>query len=101
MKTLRENFLVPMHQSIAGMGLTTLRRLEVGENLGITHIEDDRFDDGFIRTYTGALINHSEEPNTEYDIVGEVGSRILWLVTTEVIHPGKELTIKYGEVKEL
>lgn len=95
-ETLRQEDLVPMHSAVAGLGLTTLRALEAGEVLGVSHIYDERFADGYIRTFLGSLINHSDEPNCTY-----IGDDIKWLVTTERVSPGKELLIKYGEVKGL
>ena len=60
----------------------------------MTHIFDDRFDDGLIRLPLGGFFNHSENPNCK---VVEVQSpmRHLRLITLKNIHIGDELTAKY------
>lgn len=102
-ETLRPPRLVPMHQSVDGVGLTTLSALNLDEILGVSHIEDERFQDGYIRTYLGALINHAEpeDANCRYTVFGEPGERILYLTANEIVYPGQELLIPYGFIKPL
>jgi len=53
-----------VHKSdIEGLGLFATEDIPVGEVIGITHVYDDRFKDNYIRTATGAFINHSDTPN--------------------------------------
>lgn len=101
MKTLRNEIVIPRQSEIEGFGLTVNQRTESDTILGISHIEDARFDDGWARTYLGALVNHSELPNTDYESSGQLGSRILYLVTTKIIQPNEELVVTYGKVRRL
>lgn len=102
-ETLRPDFIVPMHNSIAGIGLTTLRALNMDDIIGVSHIEDSRFADGWARTFIGSLVNHEpdEDATCRYMVQGVEGRRILYLATQQICYPGQELTVEYGNVKEL
>ena len=49
--------------NIEGLGLFTTCSISKGTNLGISHVYNADFEDGWIRTPLGGFINHSEEPN--------------------------------------
>ena len=89
-KPLPENLTIK-NSSIHGLGLYATERIPGGINLGVTHIKDARFENGFIRTPLGGFFNHSSNPNCE---VREVGD-FLMLVTLDVVLAGQELTAKY------
>ena len=78
---------------IEGLGLYSTEPLIQGKYLGITHIADDRFENGYIRTPLGGFINHSDTPNCEVreDVDGN-----LMLFTLRRILPDEELTLKYN-----
>lgn len=76
---------------IHGMGLFTNKKLESGYDFGITHVEDNRFPNGFIRTPFGGFINHSFSPNCELYEDGDT----LHIKTVKEIEVGQELTIDY------
>ena len=78
---------------IEGLGLYSTESLYPGQYLGITHVVNDRFENGYIRTPLGGFINHSEEPNCEVreDVDGN-----LMLFTLRPILPNEELTLKYN-----
>ena len=78
---------------IEGLGLYSTESLYPGQYLGITHVVNDRFENGYIRTPLGGFINHSEEPNCEVreDVDGN-----LMLFTLRQILPNEELTLKYN-----
>ena len=76
---------------IHGRGLFATERIPEGLILGITHIEDDRFRDGLIRTEIGGYFNHSETPNCEIITFGD----IKFLKTIEPIDVGEEITARY------
>lgn len=78
---------------IEGLGLYSTESLYPGQYLGITHVANDRFENGYIRTPLGGFINHSEEPNCEVreDVDGN-----LMLFTLRPILPNEELTLKYN-----
>ena len=78
---------------IEGLGLYSTESLYPGQYLGITHIADDRFENGYIRTPLGGFINHSDTPNCE---VREDVDRSLMLFTLRQILPNEELTLKYN-----
>ena len=81
---------------IEGLGLYSTESLYPGQYLGITHVVNDRFENGYIRTPLGGFINHSEEPNCEVreDVDGN-----LMLFTLRPILPNEELTLKYNLYK--
>ena len=66
-------------------------RLDKGQFLGVTHVKDDRFQDGYIRTPLGGFFNHSDEPNCEAYEDGD----LIKLKTIKEIEPGSELTATY------
>ena len=78
---------------IEGLGLYSTESLYPGQYLGITHVVNDRFENGYIRTPLGGFINHSDTPNCE---VREDVDRSLMLFTLRPILPNEELTLKYN-----
>ena len=78
---------------IDGLGLYSIESLYPGQYLGITHVANDRFENGYIRTPLGGFINHSDTPNCE---VREDVDRSLMLFTLRPILPNEELTLKYN-----
>ena len=78
---------------IEGLGLYSTESLYPGQYLGITHVANDRFENGYIRTPLGGFINHSDTPNCEVreDVDGN-----LMLFTLRRILPDEELTLKYN-----
>ena len=93
------DFLTISKSSIEGLGLITTKKLNIGTDLGMTHIYDKRFQDGYIRLPLGAFINHHEIPNckavfAETDkIIGSL--KHIRIVTQKVIPAGTEITVKY------
>ena len=83
---------------IDGQGLITLKRLLPGLSIGITHVPQRGFQDGYVRTPLGGFINHEDEPNCKLYRAHRAG--IMVLQTQAIIHPGGELTVKYGEVNK-
>jgi len=78
-------YLTVQKSGIEGLGLFATEDIPVGEVIGITHVWDERFKDNYIRTATGAFINHSDSPNIK-------------LVTDSDMRYGKALRhIKKGE----
>ena len=78
---------------IEGLGLYSTESLYPGQYLGITHVVNDRFENGYIRTPLGGFINHSDTPNCE---VREDVDRSLMLFTLRPILPNEEITLKYN-----
>ena len=81
---------------IEGLGLYSTESLYPGQYLGITHVANDRFENGYIRTPLGGFINHSDTPNCE--VRTDVDSNLM-LFTLRQILPNEELTLKYNLYK--
>ena len=77
--------------SIEGKGIFTKHSLPEGVYIGITHLKDDRFQDGMIRTPLGGFINHSPSPNCKIKDFGDIR---LMQVKKEV-KAEEELTVSY------
>ena len=81
---------------IEGLGLYSTESLIHVKFLGVSHVANNKFENGYIRTPLGGFINHSEEPNCEVreDVDGN-----LMLFTLRQISPNEELTLKYNLYK--
>ena len=93
------DFLTISESQIDGLGLFTLKDLDKGVDLGISHIYNSKFQDGYIRLYLGAFINHHEMPNCKA-IISEIDSELgklkhIRIITINKIKKREELTIKY------
>ncbi len=93
------DFLTISESQIDGLGLFTLKDLDKGVDLGISHIYNSKFQDGYIRLSLGAFINHHEMPNCKA-IVSEIDSELgslkhIRIITINKIKKREELTIKY------
>tara|TARA_B000000437_G_C11475657_1_gene236614 strand:- start:97 stop:465 length:369 start_codon:yes stop_codon:yes gene_type:complete len=93
------DFLTISESQIDGLGLFTLKDLDKGVDLGISHIYNGKFQDGYIRLSLGAFINHHEMPNCKA-IISEIDSELgtlkhIRIITINKIKKREELTIKY------
>ena len=84
-------YLTVKKSGIEGLGLFANKDLTVGEVIGITHVWDERFKDQYIRTATGAFINHSETPNLKLITDGDMR----YGKTLRHIKKGEEITTQY------
>ena len=84
-------YLTIKPSEIDGLGLFATDDIDINHNIGITHIKDARFENGYSRTPLGGFFNHSETPNCEvvYDDL------FIFLRTLRDIKAGEELTAKY------
>ena len=66
-------------------------KIKKGTELGISHIKDDRFLHGYIRTPLGGFFNHSKKPNCEaiYD------NDFIKLKTLTLVNSNDEITVNY------
>lgn len=78
---------------IHGYGLFALQKIEANRDLGVTHIADPRFPDGYIRTALGSYANHSNHPNIKG--VGEDDT--YRCITIREITKGEELLVDYRD----
>tara|TARA_B100000287_G_scaffold426333_1_gene474070 strand:+ start:241 stop:552 length:312 start_codon:yes stop_codon:yes gene_type:complete len=76
---------------IEGLGLFAKEDISVNTQLGISHIKDDRFENGYSRTPLGGFVNHSDVPNCEFYREGD----LIKLRTIRNINIGHELTAEY------
>ena len=77
--------------AIDGSGLFATEDIAAHTELGISHVVDDRFENGYIRTPLGGFVNHTQNPNCE--LFKE--SDFLKIKTIENISAGEELTLRY------
>ena len=77
--------------TIHGLGLFATTEILSQTELGISHVKDDRFSHGYIRTPLGGFFNHSEKPNCEavYD------EDFIKIITLTNINSGDEITVDY------
>jgi SET domain-containing protein len=92
-------FLTIKESKIEGLGVFATRDLPKGFDLGISHIFDKRFPDGYIRLPLGGFINHHEIPNCKA-IVSEEDQQMgkLSHIRIQALAPitkGEEITISY------
>jgi SET domain-containing protein len=93
------DFLTIKESKIEGLGVFATRNLPKGFDLGISHIFDERFPDGYIRLPLGGFINHHEIPNcnailSEQDQqMGEL--KHIRIQAKKAISQGQEITIRY------
>jgi SET domain-containing protein len=84
-------YLTIQKSGIEGLGLFATEDISVGEVIGITHVWDERFKDGYIRTATGAFINHSTYPTIKLVTDGDMK----YGKTLRHITKGEEITTQY------
>jgi len=85
------NYLTIKQSDIHGLGLFAKEDLPTGLHIGITHVKDDRFEDGYIRTPLGGFFNHSEQPNVTAEPQGDY----IRLIVIRDIKAGEELVANY------
>ena len=93
------DFLTIKESKIEGLGIFATKDIQDGSDLGISHVYDDRFPDGYIRLPIGAFINHHEMPNCKA-IVSESDSLLgklkhIRIISIKDIEKGEEITIDY------
>jgi len=86
------NFLEIKQSDVHGLGLFTKKDLPNDYVLGISHIRDERFENGFIRTPLGGFFNHTTvNPNIEPVHIGDM----IIIKTIKKILAGEELKATY------
>lgn len=77
---------------IHGMGLFAKVDIPQGHDFGITHVKDDRFPNGLIRTPMGGFVNHSYDPNLEMIEIDDT----IRMKTIKSVKKNEELTVNYS-----
>ena len=93
------DFLTIKESKIEGLGIFATKDIQDGSDLGISHVYDDRFPDGYIRHPIGAFINHHEMPNCKA-IVSESDPLLgklkhIRIISIKDIEKGEEITLDY------
>ena len=93
------DFLTIKESKIEGLGIFATKDIQDGSDLGISHVYDDRFPDGYIRLPIGAFINHHEMPNCKA-IVSESDPLLgklkhIRIISIKDIEKGEEITLDY------
>ena len=94
-KPLPDNCTISQ-SDIHGFGLFATMYIPAAYSLGITHVKDSDFEDGYIRTPLGGFINHSDQPNCRLVPRAIDNGHVLYLETLRTIESGEELTTKYS-----
>ena len=84
-------YLTISKSNIHGLGLFATSDIKKDTVFGISHVKDDRFDDGYIRTPLGGFFNHSDSPNCTAYIDGD----FIKVKSIADIKGGDEITVKY------
>ena len=84
-------YLTINSSKINGLGLFAVEPIKKSTNIGISHVKDLHFANGYIRTPLGGFINHSTTPNCETFYEGPLIS----INTLTDIKAGDEITLKY------
>ena len=84
-------YLTVKSSEVEGLGLFSTKPIGHATILGISHVADRHFKNGYIRTPLGGFINHSNTPNCKTSLEG----RLLYIITIIDIKKGDELTLKY------
>lgn len=85
------DYLTIKNSGIHGLGLFATADISGGTRVGITHIKDSRFQNGYIRTPLGGFFNHSETPNAR--VVHE--DPFIYLEIIEDVKSGDEILAFY------
>lgn len=85
------NYLTIKDSQIEGLGLFATDDIDEKFTIGVTHVMDARFPNGYSRTPLGGFFNHSETPNCEVFYDGD----FIKLRTLNKIKAGDEITAKY------
>ena len=86
------DFLTISKSKIEGVGVFAKENIPKGTDLGMSHVFDSRFPDGYIRLSLGGFINHHEIPNCKAiiinkdSVIGDV--KHIRLITTKKIKKG-------------
>jgi len=84
-------YLTIKPSNIEGLGLFATHFIPIGWVFGISHVKDDRFMDGYIRTPLGGFFNHSNNPNCKAFKDGD----FIKLISLRRIERGEEITARY------
>lgn len=79
------------NSDIDGLGLFATKDINKDYVIGITHVKDQRFEHGYIRTPLGGFFNHSDKPNCQAFEFKD----FIMIRTLNDIKAGEEITAYY------
>ena len=85
------SYLTIKKSAIHGLGLFAIQEIKAGVELGISHVKDNRFLHGYIRTPLGGFFNHSSEPNCEAVYEND----FIKIKTLSIVNSEDEITVDY------
>jgi|TARA_R110001583_G_scaffold154345_1_gene306023 SET domain-containing protein len=85
------SYLTIKQSNINGLGLFAVEPIRKSIDIGISHVADRHFANGYIRTPLGGFINHNTTPNCKTFTEG----RLISIITLTDIKAGDEITLKY------
>ena len=86
------DYLTIKKSDIHGLGLFATEEIKEGVELGISHVKDDRFLHGYIRTPLGGFFNHSSDPNC----AAVYENDFIKIRTLSIVNFGDEITVDYA-----
>ena len=86
------DYLTIKKSDIHGLGLFATEEIKKGVELWISHVKDDRFLHGYIRTSLGGFFNHSTTPNCEALYEND----FIKIRTLSIVNSGDEITVDYA-----
>ena len=86
------SYLTIKKSAIHGQGLFAIQEIKAGVELGISHVKDNRFIHGYIRTPLGGFFNHSSEPNCEAVYEND----FIKIKTLSIVNSDDEITVDYA-----
>ena len=84
-------YLTIKQSSVEGLGLFATKPIKKSTTLGVSHVADVHFTNGYIRTPLGGFINHNTTPNCKTLYEG----RLIYIITITDIKTDEELTLRY------
>ena len=89
------NGITITESGIDGLGVVATKTFKADIVLGVAHVANKNFPHGYIRTALGAFYNHSDDPNCIVLNGYWHQLPVKYLVTSQNIKVGDELTAKY------
>ena len=87
--------------NIHGLGLFAIKDIDIGTDLGISHIKHPDFPQGWLRTPLGGFYNHTDTPNCQLknNYVGVFEDRLACrhLITVKNIRKGEEISCSLSD----
>ena len=88
--------------NVDGLGLFAVEHIERETVLGVSHVTNINFENGYIRTPLGGFVNHSQEPNcmffneqNKFPPIAKDGVCV-YLKTIKDVSEGEELLVQYS-----